>query len=124
MIHLKTYENLHSFLTAEDKINDMIDDVYVEMEKTYLNNGDKEYSYHISEESKKFVVYKILKFVNTIFNKQLNIDFDEIMSFLNDLEISQENEEEIDEESVKSVAKDIYNYIDECSDYELDDKFK
>lgn len=124
MKYIKTYENLHIFSTAKDKINDMVSDVYVELEKTYLADGNKDYSYHISEESKKFSTYKILKFVNTIFNQKLPIDFDEIMSFLSDLEISSDNDEELDEESVKTVTQDIYNYIDELSDYELDNNFK
>jgi len=123
MRYIKTYDNLNNLSTAKDKINDMVSDVYVELEKTYLADGNKDYSYNISEKSKNYITYKILKFVNTIFNKQLAIDFNEIMSFLNDLEISSDNEEELDEDSVKNVAQDIYNYIDECSNYELDDKF-
>lgn len=123
MKHIKTFENLHN-LTAKDKIEDIVKTVYVELEKTYLPDGDKEYSYHISEKSKRFGAYKIENFVNTIFNKQLNIDLDEIISFLNNLEISKTDEEELDEDSVKYVAQDIYDYIDDCSDYELDAKFE
>ena len=97
MKYLKTYENINN--SAKDEIYNIIDNIYVELEKTYLNSGDKEYSYSISEESKKFATYKILNLINTIFNKKLNLDFDEIMSYLNEPEISQEDEEEIDEES-------------------------
>lgn len=124
MKYIKSYENLQNFLTAKDKINDMVSQVYVELEKTYLPDGDKDYSYVISEESKKFATYKILKFINTLFNKQLNVECHEIMSFLDELEISQDEEEELDEESINQVTQEIYNYINELSDHNLDDIFK
>lgn len=123
MKHIKTFENLHK-LTAKDKIEDIVKTVYVELEKTYLPDGDKEYSYHISEKSKELVVNKIIIFLNQIFDNQININYDEIISFLDNLEISQDNEEELDEDSVKYVTQDIYDYIDDCSDYELDAKFE
>lgn len=124
MKYIKSFENLNNFLTAKDKIEDMVSEVFVELEKTYLADGNKEYLYNISEESKKFVCYKILKFVNTLFNYKLILEFHEIMSFLNELEISKDDEEELDEDSIKKVTQEIYTYINELSDHKLDDNFK
>jgi hypothetical protein len=119
MKYIKTYEAFEE--TAKDEINNMVNIVNVGIDKTYLNNGDKEYSYIISEESKKYVSYKIIKFIETIFGNKLNIEPFEILSFLDELTA---HEEELDENSINSVTQDIYNYIDELSDYELEDYFK
>lgn len=119
MKYIKTYENLY---TAKNKINDIIiDNIDIELVKTYLNNGDKEYYYIINEKSKIYTANIIIYFIETLFSNQLNIDIDEILSFLDEITIY---EDKLNENSIKSVTQEIYNYINEYSNYNLEHKFK
>lgn len=129
MKHLKIFETLTTKETIKNIIKNYInDEIYVELDKYYTNDGDKIYDLIINKDSivnasKKLTdfMFKILQLENDVYDDCYIL----IKSLLNDIEIDgDEDLEKLDKYSVDSVTDDIYDYMNDYSNYKLNKKFK
>lgn len=129
MKYLKMFETLTTKETIKNIIKNYInDEIYVELDKYYTNDGDKIYDLIINKDSivnasKKLTdfMFKILQLENDVYDDCYIL----IKSLLNDIEIDgDEDLEKLDKYSVDSVTDDIYDYMNDYSNYKLNKKFK
>lgn len=129
MKHLKIFETFGTKDTIKNIIKNYInDEIYVELDKYYTNDGDKIYDLIINKDSivnasKKLTdfMFKILQLENDVYDDCYIL----IKSLLNDIEIDgDEDLEKLDKYSVDSVTDDIYDYMNDYSNYKLNKKFK
>ena len=128
MKHLKIFETFGTKDTIKNIIKNYINEIDVELDKYYTNDGDKIYDRIINKDSVISTATKLTKFMCKILHLKDDDEYDcytEIIDFLDYLEIDgDEDIEDLDKYSVDSVTDDIYDYMNEYSNYKLNNEFE